>query len=93
MKFTFILLVIAQTCTALKCLVMNDVHLNITYVNGISMPGEETSMELITLMINEMKSEEAKSNIAIDAILIPGDFVVHNLASNSVLLGDPNWPL
>ena len=67
--------------SALKFLVMNDIHLNVTSDVYIPMPGHETTIGLLGVMLADMKAQESNSGVKIDAILIPGDFCRHGMAA------------
>ena len=69
--------------SALKFLVLNDIHQNITSSVLIPMVANETSVGLLSVMLEDMKSQESNSGVLIDAILIPGDFCAHGMASNN----------
>lgn len=62
---------------------MNDIHLNVTGEREVPLVGNETSPRLLQLMLDDMKNEESKSGVPIDAILIPGDFCAHDMSANT----------
>ncbi len=46
------------------------------------MPGQETTIGLLSVMLADMKAQESNSGVKIDAIIIPGDFCRHNMAAS-----------
>ncbi len=44
-----------NACLALKCLVMNDIHLNVNSTDYIPMPGSETTISLLDIMLQDIK--------------------------------------
>lgn len=95
MKLKFFLLFALTWCTtsALKFLVMNDIHLNVTETAFIPLPDNETTIGLFGVMLDDMKEQETKSGVPIDAIIIPGDFPRHNMAAWNEEPGvPPGWP-
>lgn len=68
---------------ALKFLVLNDIHLNITSDVYIPMVNNETSIGLLTVMLEDIKDQSEKTGVDYDAILIPGDFCAHGMAANT----------
>ena len=95
MKF-FLLFALTWCATrALKFLVMNDIHLNVTSDVFIPLPGwpHETTIGLLNVMLDDMKAEVTKSGVPIDAIIIPGDFPRHNMNNDPEEAGTPpTWP-
>jgi len=69
---------------------MNDIHLNVSATAEIPLPGNETSIGLFQLMLDDMKAEETRSGIPYNAILIPGDFCAHGMSANGEQIGVPS---
>ena len=80
-------ILLAQTCTAYKILVINDIHLALDIDQTIMPgPGGETNQRLLEVMLEKSTQDHSSG---IDLILSPGDFIQHGL---SVSTGStPQW--
>ena len=54
-------------------LVINDIHLNVNATYKIPMPGEETSYELLKIVLQNAQDKAKAKGITYTAILLPGD--------------------
>lgn len=57
------------------------------------MPGEETSYELLKIVLQNAKETAQSKGISYTAIILPGDQVKHGLASYNTTVPNPEWPL
>jgi len=93
MKIQALLATLTSFSLASEFLVINDIHLNVNATYNMPMPGEETSYELLKLVLQDAKDQEKAKGISYTAIILPGDQVRHNLAATDTSVPNPNWPL
>ena len=68
-----------QTAIATRLLILADIHLDLESTTQYVRPGDETSPDMLTNVLNEAAKREAGNKI--DAILVIGDLCKHGLAS------------
>jgi hypothetical protein len=93
MKALFIACLSAHLSIAAEFLVINDIHLNVNATYNMPMPGEETSYELLKIVLQNAQDQAKAKGIIYTAIILPGDQVRHGLAAYNTSVPNPNWPL
>ena len=82
---------LANTVHSYKVLLINDVHLDVNSTQLYSEPGTEASITTLNKVLHEAASEEEKSGVGIDAIMLVGDLCKHGLAAYDT--ESNNWEL
>lgn len=55
------------------------------------MPGQMCNIKLLTEMVAKAKAKVDEEGEELTAILIPGDFINHDLPEHDFTIPNPNW--
>jgi hypothetical protein len=62
-------------------LVINDIHLDVNATYKMPNPGDETTYDLLGLVLKNAQQKAKDEGFTYTAVLVPGDLVRHGLAS------------